>query len=423
MRQRAKPLTAIAVANARCPRNQPRIEIPDGGCRGLYLVVQNSGAKSWACRYRPRRSRKSRKLTLGDVFLGEGEPTTEPAKDTPLTLAAARLLAATALLQVQAGRDPAAEKRAKREAENAAEADTLEAVAEEFLRREFAKKRTFNQRKADLSLLYKPLGALRIEQITRGEFARAFDRIADERGDLRRDRVLGAAKRLLTWHASRSDYRPVLGRESTRLVSIREGARSRILSEDELRKVWLAAEQAGTFGSYVRFLLLTATRRKEASAMQRGELEDSATWIIPWERYKTGDKSRTDMLIPLSKAAQEIVAAQPNRGEYIFSSTGERPLTNFAVNKARFDAACGVTGWTIHDLRRTSRTLLSKVTTPDIAERCLGHVLMGQRGTYDRYSYQDEKRAAFEALAALIERIVHPPEVADFAKERGKRRR
>jgi hypothetical protein len=428
MKQRAKPLTAIAVANARCPRNQPRIEFPDGGCRGLYLVVQNSGAKSWACRYRPRRSRKSRKLTLGDVFLGEGEPTTEPAKDTPLTLAAARLLAATALLQVQAGRDPAAEKRAKREAEDAAKADTLEAVAEEFLRREFAKKRTFNQRKADLELLYKPLGALSLEAVTRGEFARAFDRIADDHGKLRRDRVLGAAKRLLTWHASRSDYRPVLGRESKRLVSIREGARARILDDGELRKVWLAAEQpeAGVFGAYIRFLLLTATRRKEAAAMQRSEREDSATWIIPWERYKTGDKSKTDMLVPLSKAAQDIVDAQPKRGEFIFSSTGERPLTNFAVNKARFDTACGVTGWTIHDLRRTARTLLSKLTTPDIAERCLGHILMGQRGVYDRASYQDEKRAAFEALAQLIDRIVHPtPEatVADFAKERGKRRR
>jgi len=159
--------------------------------------------------------------------------------------------------------------------------------------------------------------------------------------------------------------------------------------------------------------------------MRRSELEGTGLWVIPWERYKTGAKSKTDMPIPLSEAAQAIIAAQPNRGEYIFSYTGKYPLSNFANAKRAFDAQCGVSGWTIHDLRRSARTLLSRVTDPDTAERCLGHVLMGQRGTYDRHSYQDKKREAFEALAQLIHRIAHQPEVAvaDLAEERGKRRR
>jgi integrase len=215
----------------------------------------------------------------------------------------------------------------------------------------------------------------------------------------------------------------VLGRESKRLVSIKEGARNRVLSDDELRKVWLAAEQAGVFGAYVRFVLLTATRRNEASEIRHSELEGTDLWLIPWQRYKTGAKTKTDMAIPLSEAAQAIIAAQPNRGEYIFSHTGKNPLGNFSNAKRAFDAACGVKDWHLHDLRRTARTLLSKVTTPDIAERCLGHVLLGQRATYDWHRYEDEMRAAFEALASLIDRIAHPPpaEVADFAEERGKR--
>jgi hypothetical protein len=417
-----KPLTAVAVANAR--PGPVRREIHDG--HGLFLIIQPrpSGHKSWALRYRFRG--RSRKFTLGDVALnGESEPVDEPKIDTPLSLAAARQLAAKAMREVRAGIDPALEKAAKREADHAAEADTLRAVADEYLRREGGKLRTVDQRKADLELLWKPLGPQPIETITRGQFARIFDHIADTRGAVRRDRVLGAAKRLLTWHASRSEYRPVLGRESVRLVSIREGARTRFLDDDELRRVWLAAEQAGVFGAYIRFLLLTATRRNEASKIRRSELEDSAAWIIPWERYKTGAKTKTDMLIPLSTAAQEIVAAQTNRGEYIFSySNGKNPLSNFANAKRDFDTACGVSDWHLHDLRRTARTLLSRVTDPDTAERCLGHILMGQRGTYDKHDYQREKREAFEGLAQLIDRIAHPPEaeVADLAAERGKRR-
>ena len=71
--------------------------------------------------------------------------------------------------------------------------------------------------------------------------------------------------------------------------------------------------------------------------------------------------------------------------------------------------------WTIHDLRRTARTLMSRAgVNADIAERCLGHVIAGVRGIYDRHRFEEEKRSAFEALAAQIERIVNPqPNVVD----------
>ena len=65
--------------------------------------------------------------------------------------------------------------------------------------------------------------------------------------------------------------------------------------------------------------------------------------------------------------------------------------------------------WTLHDLRRTARTLLARAgVRDDIAERCLGHVIKGVEKVYNRYAYLDEKRAAFEALAALVSRILNP---------------
>jgi integrase len=99
-------------------------------------------------------------------------------------------------------------------------------------------------------------------------------------------------------------------------------------------------------------------------------------------------------------------------GDYVFSdakSDGKYPLGSFAARKAKFDAACGITNFMTHDLRRAARTLLSRAgVSADIAERCLGHALTGVRKVYDRHEFQSEKAAAFEALAALVERIAHP---------------
>jgi integrase len=415
-----KPLTAIAVAKARA--GSVRREIPDSGCRGLYLIVQPSGVKSWAARYRSRR--RSVKFTLGPVLLGaRAESAEAPQLGVPMSLASARELCARVLREAKAGRDPAAERRKQRELEHAAESDTLQAVSEEFLRRVGPSLRTCSQRRADLRLFYPALGALPISEIRRGQIFRELDRVADTRGLVRADRALAAMKRLLAWHAERCDYVSVLGRGGRR-TSTKERARSRVLSDDELKRVWLAAERFGVFGDLLRFLLLTCARRNEAAGLKhRSELSpDGKTWILPAARCK----AKTDVVIPLSRAAQEVVTARPRLGDFIFSATGRRPFNNFAHAKASFDAACGVTGgWRIHDLRRTGRTLLSRCgISVDIAEQCLGHSVGAIRGVYDKYQYLDEKRAAFESLAALIDRIVRPPPevVVPIAHAKGRRK-
>jgi integrase len=402
----AKPLTAIAVAKARA--HTARRELPDGGCRGLYLVVQTSGHRSWALRYRSRG--RTVKLTLGPALIGTcAESNTVPQLDTPLSLAAARELATKILREVQAGHDPAAAKRQRREQQHAAEADTLQAVCEEHLRREAGRLRTLaSQRRPDLELFYPALGQLPIDQIRRGQFVRVLDHIADERGQHRAGRALGAMKTLLNWHGNRSDYVSVLTRTSWRTAGP-AGGRDRVLDDDELRAIWLAAEQdKGPFGPYLRFTLLTATRRGEAAGLRRSEVIDGGrSWLIPASRYK----SKRDMLVPLSRAAQAIIAAQPvlAGGDHVFSVDGKYPLGDFASRKVTFDKACGVTGWRIHDARRSARTLLSRAgVNADIAERCLGHAMVGVRRIYDRFEFQSEKAAAFEALAALVERIVRP---------------
>jgi integrase len=351
---------------------------------------------------------------------GEGEPTETPALDTPLSLAAARELATRALRQAKSGNDPVAAKQRQRQERLAAESDTLEKLSTEYLRRKGSALRSLRQRRSDLQLICETLGRQPVDQITRGQYTRQLDVIADRNGPVRADRVLSALKTLLAWHSERSDFVSPLGRGGRR-TSIRERARTRVLNDDELCRVWSAAEKDKTpFGPFVRFVLLTATRRSEAAGLRRSELSDK-TWIIPGSRYKSGK----DTLIPLSTAAQKIITSAPVlAGDYVFSATGEYPLGDFANRKEAFDKACGVVGYTVHDLRRTARTLLSRAgISVDIAERCMGHAMVGVRSTYDRHECQREKAHAFEALAAQIARIVHGPEpkVADMSAERRKR--
>src|SRR5262245_46910843 len=118
----AKALTTKSIENAKGAG--ARREIADGGCRGLYLIVQPSGLKSWACRYRVNGTRKSTKLTIGSF----------PA----VSLAEARQLAAAALVEVARGNDPAA---AKREAKKDHGTDTVERLAHQFVE-QHAKRKT-----------------------------------------------------------------------------------------------------------------------------------------------------------------------------------------------------------------------------------------------------------------------------------------
>jgi integrase len=405
----SKSLTAIAIKNLRA--RPERFEVSDLGCPGLRVVVFPSGHKSFIVRYRSRGARQE-KLTLGPCLIelsGTVEPETSPQIGTPLSLAAARALCAQSLREARAGKDPAEERRRRRKQEGASLSDTLEAVAQEFLRRRGPELRTVSQRRADLELLCRsPLGRLPIAEISRGQYIRVLDHIADHNGPVRSDRCLSALKTLLLWHAERSDYVSVLGRGGRR-TSISERARDRTLSDDELRRVWVAAGQTELFGDLIKLALLTGARRSEIAGLRHSELtqgETGTVWTIPSERHKT----KTSMVIPLSKAALKIIMTRPRLGDFVFTSDGNRPIGGFDTRKAALDRLSGVAGWTIHDTRRTVRTLLSRCgIDADTAERCLTHKIGGVRAHYDFWKYEPQMRHAFEVLATQIQRIVNPP--------------
>ena len=136
-------------------------------------------------------------------------------------------------------------------------------------------------------------------------------------------------------------------------------------------------------------------------------------------------KTKVDLVRPLSPAALALLSRVPriDGGPFVFTTTGRRPIGGLERHKAKFDRACGVTGWTLHDLRRTARSLMSRAgISPDHAERCLGHIIGGVRGVYDRHAYHAEKAAAYEALATQIDLIVNPRDnVAELAAQKRRR--
>jgi integrase len=378
-------LTPALVAKPSTPHSKDREIHWDATLPGFGLCVTASGHASFVVQYRA--GRRSRRMSLR----------------AGLSLQDARREAKKILGDVARGQDPLAQ----RQKEAKAGEDTFRAVAEDYLKRE--KKRSIDQTRAVLKrLVFPKLGSRPIADIRRSDIVRLLDQIRDERGFSMADITLAHVRRILNWHASRADdYRSPIVRGMAH-TKPKERARQRILTDDELRAVWGAAgAHNGPWGPFLQFLLLSASRRNEAAQMAWNEL-DGGVWTIPAERYKTG----RELVLPLSPLAVSTLERLPRiaRSKFVFTFDGQHAFANFSKAKAQFDKACGVTGWTLHDLRRTARSLMSRAgVSADVAERCLGHVISGVRGTYDRHAYFDEKKRAYEALAALIERIINPP--------------
>jgi integrase len=393
-----RKLTASFVKAAEVEPGKTRTIYWDTELSRFGLMVTASGHKSYVLQYRDQLTRtQSRMSWQEDTF----------------ELKKARELAKDAKAAIRLGGNPLTDRR---RAEGLKE-NTLQAVADEYLKRRAASFRSRDLIKSSFErLVYPRLGKIQIGDIKRSEIVRMLDQIEENNGPVAADRALAMLRAVMNWHASRSDdFRTPIVRGMARSNSS-ERARERVLNDDELRAVWNAAgASTDAFGPLLRFILLTACRLREGANMTHSEVTGT-DWTIPASRYKT----KTDTLLPLSSAAQEVLAALPRITgvDYVFSS-GTRPVSGFSNRKAKFDKICGVTGWTIHDLRRTARTLLARAGVRDeIAEQCLGHIIKGVNKVYNRHAYSAEKLQAFEALAGQIERIINPqPNVVPMRSE------
>lgn len=359
-----------------------RQTIADPECSGLYLRVTEKNAKSWAAVARNPEG-KQVWATLGSA--------------DHLSVADARAAARKAIVRIKAGLSAFEEPKAK--------PLTFGEVAGLWIERHVAKKelRSAPEIARILDVYVRPAWQDKpVASIRRGDVVTLLDVIEDERGARQADYVLAVVRGIFNWHAARDDVfvSPVV--KGMRRAS--ETKRERVLNDDELRAIWTAA--TATFGDIVKVCLLTAQRREKVAGMLWQDI-DNGTWRVPAARREKGVGG--DLRLP--KAALDIIEKRPRlaSNEHVFSGRGAGPFNSWSESKRALDATSGVTGWTIHDLRRTARSLMPRAgVTEHIAERVLGHKQPGVKGVYDRYTYVQEKGHALAALAGLIERIVSP---------------
>jgi integrase len=354
----------------------------------------------------------------------------------------ARALAKKRAGEVADNRDPVAERKATR----AEEENTVDAVLDEFIER-YVKKQELRSAETienTFKRLVRPrIGTKPIYHLKRKDIVDLLDAVEDASGPVMADRTLAYVRKAFNWQAARDDnfVSPIVkGMARTKPA---ERKRTRILDDQEIRDVWaaldcltLGEDAPECYPGFIRMLLLSGQRRENVARAHRDEIK-SPGWIIPDQRVrdgikKGGMKSKLDHLVPITSAMQRLVG---NRAGFLFSSDdGGTPFSGFSKAKRALDRKITelrkqdgrkqMPHWTLHDLRRTARSIMSRYSTPDIAERVIGHVIPGVRGVYDLYQYRDEKLAALEKLAAHIERILHPREtVVRFPKRaRGRKR-
>jgi integrase len=368
-----------------------RLELPDrgnGNVGGLYLIVQPSGRKSWAVRFRLHG--KSHKHTLGSY----------PA----IGLAEARSQTGEALRLVHRGINPESVKQTA--------APSFESVVRDFIDRHAKKNRSWTEAARLLGLrpqltiieggLIERWGKRPVDDIHRDEVVALLDDIAD-RAPYVANRTLAYLRKLYNWATPR--YR--LTDSPCRGVSApgKEQSRDRVLSDEELRRVWLATGEIGyPFGDIVRLLILSGQRLTEVAQMEWSEVDlDAKLWTLPRGRVKN-DKGHT---VPLSTAAIEIIEQLPRKGALLFNGRSGRMASGSVSRfKEKLDQLSGVKAWRLHDLRRTTASGMAglKIALP-VIEKVLNHssgTFKGVLGVYQRHTFAAEKAEALEAWGRFV---------------------
>lgn len=431
-----KALTTKWVESVQPSPDGKRLEVPDGGLPGLYLVIQPTGSKTWALRY--RFGGKPKKMTIG-AFPVFG-------------LADARNEARRALQDLERGIDPAEAKQAAQRAAEAAarqaeddERDKVKNIVGQFIARH-AKRKT--KRGDDVEAIFRrdvlpTWGERRIQTIGKRDVIDLLDAIVDSGRPVLANRVRAHCNTFFGWAVGRDiiDKNPVDGIRPP----AEETPRDRVLTDAELVLFWRACDLIGPpFGPLYRFLLLTGQRLREAAEMPESELQGDE-WHMPAKRSKNGEAH----VVPLSRQALDALAAAPRivgdrRGQrWVFSTTGDTPVSGFTRAKSRLDRAMDdlanegrseddpdrvtIPPFVIHDLRRTTATGLANMGyPPHVVEAVLNHksgTRRGVAGIYNRSRYVEECRAALDAWARRIEDLAAGRQGKVVALPKGGRRR
>ena len=360
-----------------------RAEFVDGLCPGLHLRVTVTGIRTFSVMYRV--NGKLIRQTIG--------------RYPRVSLSSARSTALQAMRAAQDGAD--ARELRSRAPSTITYGELVEAYTEKHLKVNARSWRNIRTRL--LNPIMKSFLARPASSIARREIIDLCDRLVEAGTPQAAVNHLRYLKMLFNWAAGRDmiDGNPCQGvKPPARAVE-----RDRVLSDLEIAAVWKASfKLPSPYGEMYRVFFLTGQRRSEVSTMRWGEVVCDL-WTIPREKVK---KDRPHS-VPLSPTAQAILAELNERTRFeadgfVFTTTGGvSASSNFCKVKAELDLFSGVTGWTIHDIRRTVRSKLAELGVPrEVARKVLNHEDGKVDRIYNRHEYLAEKREALEKWEGML---------------------
>jgi integrase len=359
----------------------------DAGCPGFGVKVTPKSRKVFLVLYRTGGAgSKLRKYTIGPY----GHVTLHQARVAAQKVFAAKL----------EGRDPATEKR---EAKRKVVADGVEELLEAFITQHVSQNRSGGETSR---LLRREVGKTwagrSIHEITKRDVVEVISAIEQRGAPSAANKALKSIKTFLRWCVGRA----VLDRSPAEGVPLpaREVARDRILNDQELAQVIIAARKMdGPYGGIVELLALTGQRREEVAGMKWCELNlAQRVWTLP----KSRTKNAKEHVVHLSEQSMAALKRAAVRGPFVFSILGTKPFQEFSQAKREIDELSGVTGWRLHDLRRTCVSGIARLgIAPHVADKILNHqagTISGVAAVYQRHEFLSERRQALDLWGAHV---------------------
>ncbi len=406
-----RTLTALKPA-----KEGERYEIRDTDVPGLRVRVTDKGTKTFVFLARYPGSHNPTRRALGEYSM--------------LGLAGAREKARKWSGLLERNIDPQDEDERERLAEQRKRANTFAAVAEEFITDKVRHERQGVEVEGIIRKIFVPAwGARSITDIKPLDVLSVIRPLKST--PYWAHNVLGIIKRLFSWaidqHAYGLEMSPC-DRLKPRAIIGERKARTRVLSDDELRAFWRATGRMGyPFGTLAQMLLLTGQRHSDVAEAPWSEFHlTEKLWTISAERFK----SKEAHTVPLTADVLALLGDLPRfkQGQYLFSASfGKRPIYISAYRKDELDrrmlgvlramarqrgedpGAVKLRGWVVHDLRRVVRSHLSALRVPDhVGEMAIGHGRRGIARIYDMHRYQAEVREALTLWAGRLRSIVEP---------------
>jgi integrase len=302
------------------------------------------------------------------------------------------------------GRDPAGEKR---EAKRRVVADRVNDLLEAYIAQHVSQRRSGGEISRLLRReIGKAWGSRSIHAITKRDVVEVITAIEQRGAPVAANKTLKTLKTFLRWCVGRAvlDQSPADGIP----LPTKEISRDRVLADDELARVIIAARKiGGPYGGIVELLALTAQRREEVARASSDELDiEQRIWSLPKARTKNGKPH----IVHLSNEAIAVLNSANKIGAFIFSLDGTKPFQDFSGAKRELDRLSRVKEWRLHDLRRTCVSGMARLgIPPHVADKILNHqagAISGVAAVYQRHDFLAERKDALEQWGAHVRKIL-----------------